>query len=81
MTADEIRAAMSVDPELLSLADALRERFGARLVWLRTAGIEVGRRPSEPISTAADPIWRSAPDDEEQYAEAVPCPSRVRAGA
>ena len=81
MTADEIRAAMSVDPELLGLADALRAQFGARLVWLKTADIDVGRRPSEPTSTAADPIWRSAPDGEEQYAEAVPCPSRVRAGA
>jgi len=81
MTADEIRAAMSVDPELLSLADALRERFGARLVWLKTADIEVGRRPSEPISTVVDPTSRSTPDAEEQYAVAVPCPSRIRVEA
>lgn len=81
MIADEIRAAMSVDPRLLHLADALREKFGARLVWLKTAHIEVGKRPSEPTDMGADPIGRTAQDDEEQYAAAVPCPSRSKAGS
>ena len=81
MTAAEIRAAMSVDPELLHLADALRERFGARLTWLKTADIEVGRPPSGPRDTVEDLPVQIVADQSEQYAAAVPCPSRSKVGS
>jgi len=48
MTAEEIRKAMG--PEFTSVADQLRERFGAKLVWLKTDSLEIGKEPGgEPI--------------------------------
>ncbi len=47
-SSDEIRAELSaVDSPCLAFADALRQRFGAKLVWLRTERLEVGRDPLE----------------------------------
>jgi len=43
MTAEQIREAMAIEPELLKLADLLRERFDAKLVWLRTSEFEIGK--------------------------------------
>jgi hypothetical protein len=43
MTAEEVRAVMASEPELLALADALREKFGAKLVWLKTEAVEIGK--------------------------------------
>jgi hypothetical protein len=34
---------MECDPALLSLADRLRAKFGARLIWLKTQTVEVGK--------------------------------------
>lgn len=38
----EIREAMKAEPELLKLADALREKFGAKLCYLKTSTVEFG---------------------------------------
>lgn len=62
MTADEVRSAMSIDAELLKLADALKDQFGARLVWLKTADVEIGRRASvladdEEVRTSLNSCW------------------------
>lgn len=38
----QVRAAMSIDPELLKVADALRARFNATMRWLDTPGLKVG---------------------------------------
>lgn len=43
--AEKIRAAMG--PELCAVADALREKFGARLVWLETSTLTIGEKPEE----------------------------------
>lgn len=53
MTADEVRAAMG--PDMCAVADALRERFGAKLEWLRTDSLELGKPlpPAEPIGEKA----------------------------
>ena len=51
---DEVRAALAHSPQLLALAEALRETFSARLTYLRTHGFERGTdippgiRPSPP---------------------------------
>lgn len=44
MTADEVRQAMG--SEFSALADELRERFGAKLVFLKTAQVTLGKDPS-----------------------------------
>ena len=44
MTAEQIRKAMG--PEFCALADVLRDRFAARLVFLRTADVTIGTDPS-----------------------------------
>lgn len=43
MTADEVRQAMAVDPEFVEFAEQMRERFGARLTWLKTPTVEIGK--------------------------------------
>jgi hypothetical protein len=46
--AERIRDAMG--PEFCSVADALRETFGAKLTWLDTPEIQTGTEPGgEPI--------------------------------
>lgn len=46
--AERMREAMG--PEMCAVADALRETFGAKLTWLETQDIQIGRRPGgEPI--------------------------------
>lgn len=44
MTADQIRKAMG--GELCALADTLRERFDAKLVFLETPDVKLGKDPS-----------------------------------
>lgn len=44
MTADQIRRAMGA--ELAAVADQLRSDFGAKLTWLKSEDLEVGRDPS-----------------------------------
>lgn len=44
MTAEDIRTAMAIDPEFLKLAEQLKERFGAKLAWLVTPTLVVGKR-------------------------------------
>jgi hypothetical protein len=44
MTAEEVRMAMG--PEFCGLADELRERFGAKLVWLKSGALEIGKDPT-----------------------------------
>jgi hypothetical protein len=41
MTPEQVRAAMP--PEVLELCDACRERFGARLLYLETESVKLGR--------------------------------------
>lgn len=43
--AEKMRAAMG--PELCSIADALRETFGAKLIWLETPTVKVGTEPEQ----------------------------------
>jgi hypothetical protein len=43
--AERIREAMG--PEFCAVADALRETFGAKLVWLQTPRLTVGTEPEE----------------------------------
>lgn len=46
--AEKIRAAMG--PEMCSVADALRETFGAKITWLETPSMSLGTKlESEPI--------------------------------
>ena len=46
MTADQVRSVLTEhEPELLKLADGLREIFGARFDWLKTPAFELGKRP------------------------------------
>lgn len=48
MTAIEVREAMG--PEMCALADALRERFGAKITFLKTPELLIGIPPGgEPI--------------------------------
>jgi hypothetical protein len=47
--AERIRDAMG--PEFCAVADALRQTFGAKLVWLHTPGFTVGTEPEEGCST------------------------------
>lgn len=42
MTAEDIRKALEAEPELLKLADLAREKFDAKLGWLRTEEFEMG---------------------------------------
>jgi hypothetical protein len=51
MTADEVRQAMSADPAFLEFANALRDAFAAKLVWMKVGEVEIGRRPAylEPL--------------------------------
>lgn len=49
MTAVEVREAMG--PELCAVADVLREQFGARLTYLKTAEVAMGTKPEEGIPT------------------------------
>jgi hypothetical protein len=50
--AEKIRAAMG--PELCAVADALRETFGARLSYLKTADMVMGIPPGgEPVGERA----------------------------
>jgi len=44
MKAEEIREALKAEPKLLELAEILRARFDAKLVWLKTPQLELGRR-------------------------------------
>lgn len=44
MTADQIRQAMGSD--MCAVADVLRDGFGAKLIWLKSEDLEVGRDPS-----------------------------------
>jgi len=43
VTAEQIRKAMALEPEFLQLADLLREHFDAKLVWLKTPTLEIGK--------------------------------------
>ncbi len=43
MSVNDTRAAMP--PEVLELCDACRERFGARLLYLETESVKLGRDP------------------------------------
>jgi hypothetical protein len=43
MTAEDIRALMATDLELLALAQELRKRFDAKLVWLKVGKVEFGK--------------------------------------
>jgi hypothetical protein len=43
--AEDIRAAMG--PEMCTVADALRDTFGAKLVYLDTLAVKIGKDPSE----------------------------------
>lgn len=58
MTAAEVRDAMG--PELCGIADALRERFGARLTYLKTEAVALGTKPEEGVPTKWDGMRRSA---------------------
>lgn len=49
MTAAEVRAAMG--QELCAIADALREKFGAKLTYLKTAEVALGTKQEEGIPT------------------------------
>jgi len=52
MTADQIREVMG--PEFCAVADDLRERFGAKLTWLKAGEFEIGKPPGgEPIGELA----------------------------
>lgn len=51
MTAEQVREALKVEPELLQLADLLRQRFDAKLVWLKTAEFEMGRPPAREVQS------------------------------
>lgn len=42
MTAEDIRKALEVEPELLKLAELAREKFNAKLGWLKTEHFEMG---------------------------------------
>lgn len=44
MTAEETRKAMG--PEFAALAERLRDDFGAKLVWLKTGTLEIGKNPT-----------------------------------
>lgn len=65
-SAEEIRALVgAAEPALLGLMDDLKQRFGARLVWLSVGGIEIGNRPTgaipyEPVpnQAAASEEWK-----------------------
>lgn len=52
MNAEDIRTLMAADPELLALANELRNRFDARLVWLKVGNVEFGKwvPTSQPVS-------------------------------
>lgn len=73
MSPDEVRAEMAVDPYFAELADELKRRFAARLVWLKTGRIELGRPilhlPSPTISTEDVPA---------EYVEVIACPARSK---
>lgn len=51
--AEQVRSAMG--PELCAIADALRETFGARVVWLSTPKLTLGEEPEAALPTS----WRS----------------------
>lgn len=64
---DRVRAELGKEPGLLALAEAWRERFGARLVWVKTDGFEYGREieagvvPVEHSSRAVTDVVKVAP--------------------
>lgn len=53
MTAEEIRALMAHEPELLELADEIRTQFGGRLTWLRVGQVEIGKRIRDAVVVTA----------------------------
>lgn len=55
--AEKVRSAMG--PELCSVADALREMFGAKLAWLETSSLTVGIEPEWGVITQWDGVRRS----------------------
>jgi hypothetical protein len=52
MTAAEVREAMG--PEMCAFADAMRDRFGAKLCWVRTDSVELGSEPDRGVPTQWD---------------------------
>jgi hypothetical protein len=50
--AEKVRAAMG--SEFCAVADALRETFGAKLVWLDTSTLKIGEKPDWGVPTQ----WR-----------------------
>lgn len=55
--AEQIRAAMG--PEMCAVADALRETFGAKLVWLCASTLVVGEEPDWGVPARFDGVRRS----------------------
>lgn len=56
--AEKMRAAMG--PEMCAVADALREAFGAKLVWLATPTLTMGTKPEEGVPTQWQGVRRTA---------------------
>jgi hypothetical protein len=38
-------------PDFTAVADALRETFGAKLVWLETSTMTIGEKPEDGVPT------------------------------
>jgi hypothetical protein len=48
--AEQVRSAMG--PDLCAVADALRETFGAKVVWLSTEKLTLGVEPEDVMPTS-----------------------------
>lgn len=55
--AEKVRAAMG--PDLRAVADALRERFNAKLSWLETPTMTHGTEPERGVCTQWNGVRRS----------------------
>jgi len=67
MTADELRKKLSAeDPKLFSWMDTMKEQFGAKVLYVETPTINVGKEPTEgvkPYATLPDSTWHYKPGE------------------
>lgn len=49
MNAEDVKLVMNSEPQLLKLAEGLREKFGAKLIWLKTPTVEYGKRVTDAV--------------------------------
>lgn len=61
LSAHEVRTLLTLEPGLDQLARELRDKFGAKLIWLKAGEVEIGSRDSFKDATPGFlPDWRKA---------------------